>query len=228
MESMDREAASVLVALLRDVSSATERAADRLSAFVDDEIVEEPPAVRSAWGRKALRLPALGLEDGLSTKEISTAIGQNDDPNTQAVMEGLQKQDLVEVVPGVSPRRWRLTQNQRRDRILRASRVIPEGRWVTYGDVAIAAFDNVRLARVVARVAAHNPAFANPHRVLAKGGRITAGWRDDEGRGPEECERRLHEIDNIDLVNGMADPSKRMSYEELKAKLDADDGSEEV
>ena len=72
-------------------------------------------------------------------------------------------------------------------------------------------------------MAAHNAAFANPHRVLAKGGRIAEGWRDDEGRGPEECERRLREIDRIEMIDGQADPAKRMTYEELKAKLDLDE-----
>jgi O6-methylguanine-DNA--protein-cysteine methyltransferase len=227
MEAVEREVVSVWVGLLRDVQRATETAANRLGALVEEDIATDMPAVRSSWGRKALRLGPLGLEDGMTTKEVSRQIGQNDDPNTQAVLEGLQKQGLVETVPGATPRRWRLTQNQRRDRILRASRAIPTGRWVTYGDVAIAAFDNRNLARVIARVAARNPAFANPHRVLAKGGRIAEGWRDDEGRGPEECERRLREIDKIEVTDGVADPNKRMGYEELKARLDAEDEVED-
>lgn len=225
---LNREAASVWASLLRDVSRSTQRAADRFAALLDEEIVEEPPAIRSGWGRKVLRLPALGLESGMTTKQISEEIGQNDDPNTQTVLTALEKQGLVEVVSGATPRRWRLSQNQRRDRILRASRAIEDGRWVTYGDVAIAAFDNVNLARVVARVAARNAAFANPHRVLAKGGKIAPGWRDDEGRGPEECERRLREVDHIDVVDGQADATKRMTYDELKARLGVDDEEGEV
>jgi O6-methylguanine-DNA--protein-cysteine methyltransferase len=39
------------------------------------------------------------------------------------------------------------------------------GEWTTYGDMAIAVSDNIRLARTVGRVAAKNPAFANPHRI---------------------------------------------------------------
>jgi hypothetical protein len=37
-------------------------------------------------------------------------------------------------------------------------------------DFSIAAYDNVKMAITVGRVAAKNPAFVNPHRVLGSGG----------------------------------------------------------
>ena len=86
-------------------------------------------------------------------------------------------------------------------------------------DIAIAVGGNVRLARSVASVAAKNPTFANPHRVLLKGGVIAADWRDDDGKGPEECERRLR-ADGIDFdEDGTADQKARSGYEELQARL---------
>ncbi len=218
------QTATIWTGLLRDIARAADTAADRFAALTDHPVVEEieTPTVASAWGRKILRLPALGLEDGMSTKEIATAINHPDAANAHNVLIGLVKQELVEQVDGSSPKRWRLTQKQRRDRILNASRLIKDGYWVTYGDIAIAAFDNPKLARVVARVAAHNPAFANPHRVLAKGGVIAEGWKYDDGIGPEECIRRLA-ADGITLVDGRAPETKRMHHDELKTRLDATD-----
>jgi alkylated DNA nucleotide flippase Atl1 len=196
--------------------------ANRLAALTGADDVEEveTPTIRSTWGRKILRLPKLGLEDGMTTKEIASAIGHPDEANAHNVLVALVEQHLVEPVEGASPKRWRLTQKQRRDRILKSSRLIKDGYWVTYGDIAIAAFDNPRLARVVARVAAHNPAFSNPHRVLAKGGVIAEGWKDDDGNGPEECIRRLAD-DGVELVDGRAPEARRMHHDELKARLDA-------
>lgn len=221
---VEKETAAIWMGLLRDVARAADAAADRLAALTDEEVVEEieAPTVRSTWGRKILRLPALGLEDGMTTKEISAHINHPDEANAHNVLVGLVKQGLVEQIEGTSPKRWRLTQKQRRDRILNSSRLIKDGYWVTYGDIAIAAFDKPKLARVVARVAAHNPAFAHPHRVLAKGGVIAAGWKDDEGNGPEECIRRLA-ADGIELEDGRAPESRRMHHDELKARLDAMD-----
>jgi alkylated DNA nucleotide flippase Atl1 len=218
------ETAAIWATLLRSVARAADTAASRLAALTDTEQVEEvrTPTIRSTWGRKILRLPALGLEHGMTTKEIAGQVGHPDDANAHNVLVGLVKQDLVEEIEGTSPKRWRLTQKQRRDRILTASRVIKDGYWVTYGDIAIAAFDNPKLARVVARVAAHNPAFANPHRVLATGGAIANGWKDDEGNGPEECVRLL-KADGIELAYGHAPENRRMHHDELKARLDAID-----
>jgi alkylated DNA nucleotide flippase Atl1 len=218
------EVLGVFITFLRSVARATNTAADELVALVDAEQVEgvQAPTIRSSWGRKFLRLPPLGLEDGMTTKEIAHQAGHPDEANAHNVLVALVKQNLVEELEGSAPKRWRLTQEQRRNRILKASRLIKDGHWVTYGDIAIAAFDNPKLARVVARVAAHNPAFANPHRVLGTGGVILEGWKDDEGNGPEECVRRL-KADGIELVDGHAPEDRRMQYDELKGRLDAVD-----
>lgn len=110
----------------------------------------------------------------------------------------------------------------RRNRILRLSRLVPEGRWTTYGHFSIAVYDNVRMAITIGRVAAKNPAFAHPHRVLWSCGEIKDRWIDDEGRGPEECERRLRS-EGVAVTDRHADPEKFVGWEGLKALLEAEE-----
>lgn len=68
-------------------------------------------------------------------------------------------------------------------------------------------------------MAAKNPAFSHPHRVLKSGGFVPDGWRDDEGRGPEECRRRL-EAEGIRFADDAADHACFVGWEELRALLD--------
>lgn len=208
--------------LLREIATATDRAATRMAALTEPTPVDEPetPPVRSTWGRKVLRLRRLGLEEGLTTKEVANGIGHRDEPNAHGVLVTLAKQGLVEEVPGTTPMRWRLPREQRRHRILRASRLIERGWWTTYGDMAIAIYDDRNVALAIARVASRNPAFANPHRVLAQGGVIAKGWKDGD-LGPEECVRRLA-ADGIRLDDqGRAPADRRIPFDELRTRLAA-------
>jgi alkylated DNA nucleotide flippase Atl1 len=68
---------------------------------------------------------------------------------------------------------------------------VPRGSWTTYGDFAIAVYDNWRMAITIGQVASKSPAFMSPHRVIWSGGTIKDTWLDDQGGGPEECRRRL-------------------------------------
>ncbi len=215
---LNRELGSIWRDLLRDVSRVTERAATRLDGLLDEE--PDAPAIRSLWAKKILRLEALGHELGMTTKEISSAVGLDDEPNAEKVLAQLAKGGNAELVPDTSPKRWRLTLDQRRSRILLASRLVPEGRWTTYGDMGIAVYGHLRGARAVSRVAAKDPAFANPHRVLAQDGTIPGGWKDDEGQGPEECARRLAR-EGLELHDGRVPKEKRMYHEELEERLEA-------
>jgi alkylated DNA nucleotide flippase Atl1 len=212
----NREMAGLCADFMHDLSLAADRASTKISALFEDG--EEESSIRSTWGKKFLRLGPLGLEHGMTTREVSSASKMNDEPNADKVLAQLAKQGSIELVPNSSPKRWRLTRDQRRNRILRASRLVPEGRWSTYGDIAIAVSGNIRVARAVSRVAARNPAFANPHRVLEKAGTIPPGWKDDEGKGPEECERRLA-AEGLQLVDGKAPSEHRVNHEELEALL---------
>ncbi len=133
----------------------------------------------------------------------------------------LEKQGLLEIAFDGRPRRYRLAIEYRRNKILRAARAIPHGRWASYGDVGVVATSARNAARAVARSAAHNPAFPNPWRVLDRDGAIPDGWR-GYGGGPEKC-RELLEAEGIGFEGGHADPARRIGWEELEGLVEADD-----
>src|SRR4051812_45878224 len=206
--------------LHRRLAEAHEGYARDLAAAVGSEEVEVPQ-LKGAVQRRIIALPEMFTEVGMSAGEIARTLDY-DEPNTHTVLKSLRDAGVAEHVEGATPRRWRMTVKHRRNRILRMSRFVPEGRWTTYGDFSIAVYDNVRMAITVGQVAANNPAFAHPHRVLWSGGLIKDVWRDDEGRGPEECERRL-QTEGIRVTNRHADPDKFIGWEELKKLLQAEE-----
>jgi alkylated DNA nucleotide flippase Atl1 len=113
--------------------------------------------------------------------------------------------------------RMRLSIQDRHEMILRASRVIPEGYWTAYGEIGAAATGSRRAHRLVARLAAHNPGFSTPWRVLHADGSIADGWR-GRGGGPEKC-RELLEAEGVRFVNGRADPAQKFLSEEIELLL---------
>jgi alkylated DNA nucleotide flippase Atl1 len=218
LEGPGLEVALIAIGWLRGIERASAEAAAGLAALLEEDVVDNAPALRGAWQRKIARLPGLALERGMTGGEVSRD-AEYDEANTYTVLAALEKTGLLEQVVGASPKRWRLTVQHRRDRILRASRVIHCGEWTTYGDIAVAVADNVRLARTVGRVAAKNPAFANPHRVLKQGGLIPPDWRDDDGQGPEECERRLR-AEGIEFHGTPAAAAEpHIGWAEIKARI---------
>lgn len=198
------------------------RARDLEALAGSDDV--EVPTLKGSVQRRVVGLPGIFTERGLSAGEIADQLDY-DEANVYTVVKSLTDAGMTEQVEGASPRRWRAAIKHRRDRILRMSRLIPEGRWTNYGDFSIAVYDNVRMAITVGQVAAKNAAFANPHRVLWVGGQIKDVWRDDEGRGPEECERRLR-AEGIEVTDHRADPDKAIGWQELKALLEADEESD--
>jgi alkylated DNA nucleotide flippase Atl1 len=104
-----------------------------------------------------------------------------------------------------------------RDTILRASRVIPEGYWTAYGELGAAATGSRTAHRIVARLAARDPDFSTPWRVLHADGTIADGWRGDGG-GPERC-RELLEAEGVRFVDGRADPEQKMLSDEIELLL---------
>ena len=107
--------------------------------------------------------------------------------------------------------------SERRDLILRASRVIPEGFWTSYGELGAGATGRHGTHRLVARLASQNPAFENAWRVLHADGSIAEGWR-GHGGGPERC-RELLEAEGVRFINGRADPAKKILSEEIELLL---------
>ena len=219
----DRDVALIAIGLMRSIERATAEAGSALAGMLDDGVDEPTLAVRGTWQKKIAPLAGFSLAKGLTAPEVAREVGY-DEANTYTVLASLEKSGLLEQIHGTSPKRWRLADIHRSDRILRASHVIEKGEWATYGDVAAAVSGNVNHARSVARVASTNPAFANPHRILSAGGKIHPDWHDDEGRGPEECERRLRE-EGVGFVDGKAQGT-RIDYETIQERLAADDDPE--
>jgi alkylated DNA nucleotide flippase Atl1 len=224
LEAAEQEVALIAIRWLRSIEQATGNAAAGLTAMLDDVEGDPTPAVRGTWQRKIAPLPGLLLAQGLTASEIAREVTY-DEANVYTVLASLEKSGLMEQVEDASPKRWRLAYAHRRNPVLHASHVIKQGEWTTYGDMAAAVSGNVNHARSVARVASTNPAFANPHRVLNAGGKISPEWHDEDGQGPEECERRLHE-DGLDLVDGVVQ-GPRIDYETIRERLAAHDDPQE-
>jgi alkylated DNA nucleotide flippase Atl1 len=104
----------------------------------------------------------------------------------------------------------------RRDSILRASRVIPEGYWTAYGEIGLAATGSRTAHRLVARFV-NDPGFASAWRVIHADGSVPDGWR-GHGGGPEKC-RELLEAEGVRFTNGRADPAKKILADEIELLL---------
>lgn len=199
--------------------------AQSLAAELGEDVVEAP-VLRGAVQRRIAALPGLATIKGMTAGEIAGEL-DHDEANTYTAVNGLEKLEMVEVIEDSNPRRWRLTTKHRRNRVLRLSRLIPAGRWTTYGEFSIAVYDSVKMAITVGQVAAKNPAFANAHRVLTAGGLVNSAWSDGRGGGPEECKRRLTE-ENVWLTGkDTANPKLLLGWEELKRLLEEAEAGED-
>lgn len=222
LQERDQRAVTMVAKALRGLARSADTLADELITEFGGAISEEP-AVRVRGERQAqiVQVPELFSTRGLTVAEISRAIGY-DEANTHTTVSTLEKQGLLEVAFDGRPRRYRLTIEYRRNKILRAARAIPAGRWASYGDVGIAASGTRNAARAVARSAARNAAFPTPWRVINGDGTIPGGWRSSDGQGPEKC-RALLEAEGVGFEDGKADPSRRIGWEELELLIDVDE-----
>lgn len=191
--------------------------AQSLAAELGEDVVEAP-VLRGAVQRRIAALPSLATIEGMTAGQIAGEL-EYDEANTYTAVNGLEKQEMVELIEGSNPRRWRLTTKHRRNRVLRLSRLIPAGRWTTYGEFSIAVYDNVKMAITVGQIAAKNPAFANPHRVLNAGGLVNEEWSDGRGGGPKVCKERLREEKVWLPAEDRADPDSFAGWEELQRLL---------
>lgn len=207
------------VKLHRALERAHGEYAQNLAAALGEDVIEAP-ALRGRVQRRIVALPDLATTVGMTAAQIAVEL-DHDEANTYTAINGLERAGMVEVVEDSSPRRWRLTLPHRRNRVLRLSRLIPAGKWTTYGQFAIAVYGNPRMGRTVGQVAKKNPAFANPHRLLKSEGVIDSDWRGEGGEGgPEECKRRLIEERAWDAKEDAADEDSFLDWEELKRLLD--------
>ena len=225
------------IRLHQTLSSAYGTHAATLEALVQEEIVPSEASAKGSVQKRIMRLPGLGLRAGMAALQIAQQTGY-DEANTYTVLKALTKQGSLDQVEASSPQAWRLSLRLRRNRVIRTSRLLREREWTTYGEFAIAVYDNWRTAVVIGTQASRNPAFANPHRVVGTsasgvGGVIPEGWRDDEDHGPEECARRLREEEiPVEETGGVfvVDPEKEffVGWEELRRRLRADEEADEA
>ena len=214
------------VRLHRDLARAHDGYARALGALLEEVEDQQVPELRGPVQKRMIALPEMFTERGMSAGEIARLLDY-DEPNTYPVLKSLSDSGVAEQVEGATPKRWRMTVKHRRNRILRMSRLIPDGRWTTYGDFAIAVYESNKMAITVGRVASKNPAFTKPHRVLWSGGEIKESWEDDEGRGREECEERLL-AEDIGVTNHYAEEKKFIGWERLKKLLEADEEANDL
>src|SRR5437868_13618434 len=102
------------------------------------------------------------------------------------------------------------------ERVLAASRLVLPGEWTTYGDLGAAATGGRFAARLVARLAARHPDFANAHRVLGSGGVVV------RGAGAEVAARSARDrllAEGVPFRGAVADPSRRVRWVELRGRL---------
>jgi alkylated DNA nucleotide flippase Atl1 len=221
---MNEQHGAILLAkarLHRDLANAHDEYARSISALAGQTEDAGVPELRGRVQKLIVALPEMYTEAGMSAGDIARRLDY-DEANTYGVLKSLTETGVAEEIENEKPRRWRMAVKHRRSRILRMSRLIPDGAWTTYGDFSIAVYDNVKMAITVGQVASKNPAFVNPHRVLWSGGEIRDKWRDDEGNGPEECERRLLD-EGIEITDGVADKASFIGWEELKDLFEKDE-----
>jgi hypothetical protein len=64
--------------------------------------------------RQVAAAPGMDSEAGVSPRVITKHLGRNDEPNIRTALMAMQKRGVTELVPDVSPQRWRLTPAYRR------------------------------------------------------------------------------------------------------------------
>lgn len=103
----------------------------------------------------------------------------------------------------------------RTERIIRLSRLVPEGRWTTYGTISEIVYGHPRGAQTVGTVIRADGHVDSAHRTLRAGGRIAPEWR-GIGGGDEECLRRLRRERIWDESRGRARPDCFIDAEHLR------------
>jgi alkylated DNA nucleotide flippase Atl1 len=167
--------------------------------------------------------------EGWKTGEIARRVDM-DQPNAYLTLQALQKQDVVEMVPGSDPQRWRLLPRYRRrqrqrQQILNAAALVRRGEYTTYGDLSQVVYGHGRGGQAVGRLATTLRDFPNPHRVLGKSGTISPNWAFPDGTGGPDAAEQLLKDEEVEILddNGSryAHPRHYVDYEELSARLRA-------
>lgn len=208
--------ARVVAEALTAFAKQYEDAAGLVPEPTDD--IDVVPEGRGQRQKQILELPGLSTESGLKTADIAAAIDY-EVPNTHATLQTLQRNGLIELVPGVVPQTWRLAPRYRNTAPVfkRLASRLKAGEWTTYGDISIAVRGDTKAARGVGRAAAAIPDFPHPERVLMDGGVINPNWKDSQGRGPDYC-RTLLEQQGVIFDGDRAVAHQRVTWDELRRR----------
>ena len=186
------------------------------AAALDDV---ELPAGRGERQRQILELVGLETETGMKTADVAAVIDY-EVPNTYSTLQALERNGLVELVPGVNPQTWRLALKYRNNAPVfkRMASRVREGEWTTYGDISIAIRGDTKAARGVGSAASKMPDFPHPERVLMDGGVINPHWSDDQERGPEYCRELLIGQGVKFDEDGRAYKAQKVDWSELRRR----------
>jgi alkylated DNA nucleotide flippase Atl1 len=217
-----------IAALARTVGEALLKfAAEYPNSSSDDDaptaVEVELPVGRGQRQQQILDLSGLATESGVKTSDVANEIDY-EVPNTYSTLQALERNGLVEMVPGSSPQRWRLAPRYRNTAPVfkRLASRVKEGEWTTYGEISIAVRGDTNASKGVGRAAAKHADFPHPERVLMVGGQINPNWVDAQGRGPEHCKQLLLQQGVRFDENGCADVSQRVSWDELRRRDEAE------
>jgi len=210
---------------LRDAALAARELAATLDVVSErtDEPQQGAAAVPAARGPRQQDIVNVLMksdgDEGLKTGEIAKQVTM-DQPNAYLTLQSLQKQEIVEMVPGVQPQHWRLAPKYRLSRrIVETANLVEPGEWTGYGEIGQVVYGHGQAGQAVARVVSRLDDVEHPHRVLEHDGHIPDGWVDGQGHGPEECSRRLVaegvEVSDDSYAHGR----HRVEYEELIRRL---------
>lgn len=59
--------------------------------------------------RQVAGAPGMKSETGVSPRQIAQHLDRGDEPNVRTALAAMQKRGVAELIPAVSPQRWRLT-----------------------------------------------------------------------------------------------------------------------
>lgn len=157
-------------------------------------------------------------EVGLKTSEVSRGV-EMEQPNTYLTLQALEKQGLVEKVPGVEPQHWRLAPSFRLGQtIIQVANLVDAGEWTSYGDISQVVYGHYKGGPAVASAIRNSPDFENHHRIVRYNGEIAPDW-EEAGLGRDECAGRLQaegvEVDESFFAHGR----NRVDHEELARRL---------
>lgn len=59
--------------------------------------------------QRVAEVAGMAREAGISPRQIAQELGRGDEPNVRTALAAMAKRGVTELVPGVTPQRWRLT-----------------------------------------------------------------------------------------------------------------------